>query len=326
MPCFTIIIPNWNGEQFLKGCLDSLCQQTLQDFQVIVVDNHSTDNSVALIKKQYPQVSILEQSENTGFAYAVNVGIKAATSPLIALLNNDTEADPQWLEALKTAADSHPEATFFASKMLDFNERHVIDSCGNGMSWSGKAYKIAEGETDGPELSTGRFVFGACAGAAAYRSELFQNIGLFDEEFVTYLEDVDLDFRAQLAGLRCFFVPAAKVYHLGSATSGKGSVFGFRMGVKNHFHLVYKNYPSQMLWKSSGKLLYAELRLLAAAIRNRYLLAYVQGVWAAVRQSPSMRRKRKLIQTRRIVSIEYLETVIDSRFHFKSLHRAIRGK
>lgn len=326
MPRFSIIIPNWNGERFLEACLDSLRKQSFQDFAAIVVDNASSDNSLRLLTDHYPEVAVIRLERNTGFACAVNAGIAASKSPLIALLNNDTETDPEWLASLDSAAKSHPEAAFFASKMLDFKSRQIIDSCGNGMSWSGKAYKIGEGETDGEAWNQKRFVFGACAGAAAYRAELFEKIGPFDETFVTYLEDVDIDFRAQLAGFRCLFVPEARVYHIGSATSGKGSKFGFRMGVKNHFHLIAKNYPARFLWRSIGKLVYAELRLIAAAIRDGYLAAYLEGAWAAARESGHAMQERRQIQSARRASDTYLQELILPTFPFTKITQALRGR
>ena len=326
MPRFSVVIPNWNGERFLETCFEALRRQDMQDFETILVDNGSTDGSLRLVAERYPEVRTVQLERNAGFACAVNEGIRASSAPLIALLNNDTEADSCWLSALDRASHDFPEADFFACKMLDFQNRTVIDSCGNAMSWSGKAYKIGEGEQDGLVWSQGSFVFGACAGAAAYRKRLFEKIGTFDETFVTYLEDVDIDFRAQLAGSRCRFVPKAKVYHIGSATSGKGSEFGFRMAAKNHFHLIGKNFPARFLRWNLGKLIYAEARLIAAAVRDGYLSAYIQGLRGFLHERGHMLSERRRIQFTRIATDGYLEELIEPTFAFTTVSKAIRGK
>jgi len=326
MPRFSVVIPNWNGERFLETCFEALRRQDMQDFETILVDNGSTDGSLRLVAERYPEVRILKMGRNAGFACAVNKGIQAATAPLIVLLNNDTEADSSWLSSINRAVKKHPEADFFASKMLDFKDRTIIDSCGNAMSWSGKAYKLGEGEMDGPEWRQGKFVFGACAGAAVYRKELFEKIGTFDETYMTYLEDVDIDFRAQLSGSRCYFVPDAKVYHIGSGTSGKRSEFGFRMATKNHFHLIGKNYPNRFIWKNIGKLLYSEARLIAAAVRDGYLKAYLQGMSGFWHESRHMLEERRRIQSSRTVTDAYLTEVIVPTFAFTPIRKALHGK
>ena len=326
MQRFSVVIPNWNGERFLATCFEALRRQDMQDFETILVDNGSTDGSLDLIAERYPEVKIIRMGRNTGFACAVNEGIRLASAPLIALLNNDTEADKSWLSAMESAVNSNPDADFFASKMLDYKNRKIIDSCGNAMSWSGRPYKLGGGEQDGPPWNQDRFVFGACAGAAVYRKELFEKIGMFDELYVTYLEDVDIDFRAQLAGLRCYFVPRAIVYHKGSGTSGKGSEFSFRMMIKNHFHLVGKNFPTHFIWRKLGKLVYSEVRLIAAAFRDGHVKAYFQGLFLFLRESGYMLEERQIIQSSRKTTNAYLEQLITSEFAFEPINKALRGK
>ncbi len=182
--------------------------------------------------------------ENLGIAAAFNAGIEASTAEYVVLLNNDTEQDPGWLEALVRAAEDHPEAGFFASKLVDFHDRTMLDGAGDAMRLSGLPYRLGHGERDGGRFDTPCYVFGACAAAALYRRDMLDEVGLFDEDFVSYCEDGDLSFRAQLAGYRCFYVPDAVVYHMGSAsTGGKRSPTATRLGTRNSFSLLVKNLP-----------------------------------------------------------------------------------
>jgi GT2 family glycosyltransferase len=324
MADLSIVIPNWNGKRFLEVCFQAIAaQKTDSVLETILVDNHSSDDSLEFTRKHFPWVRIVPLDTNTGFDGAVNAGIKAATGSLISLLNNDTELDPLWAQSLINAATTHPEVASFASKMLRFDERDVIDTCGDAMTWTGRSYKMGEGEKDLPPYDKERLVFGACAGASCYRRELFDAIGLFDETFFAYLEDVDISFRAQLAGFKCLFVPGAKVYHMVSATGGKGSAFGFEMMVKNHFHVIYKNFSLLQLLRYSPKLAYAEIRLAAAAVKHRFVPAYIRGCWRAFKEFPGMWAKRKAVQRLRSVDDAYLNTVIEPRFDYKPLWRAL---
>jgi GT2 family glycosyltransferase len=320
----SIVIPNWNGQHFLEVCFNSIAEQTGGfSIETILVDNKSSDNSASYTREKYPWVKVIELTHNTGFAQGVNEGIKVAESPLIALLNNDTELDPGWVAALISAGHQYPEVGFFATKMLDFKDRTIIDTCGDILTWSGRSYKSGEGKPDGPPYTVPRLVFGACAGASAYRRELFDTIGLFDETFFAYLEDVDIDLRAQLAGFTCLFVPEARVYHIGSATAGKKSAFGFKMMVKNHFHLIYKNYSNQLLLRHSGKIVYAEARLLGAAFKHHFVKEYFWGIAQAFKELPIITKKRAEVQKLRTVSDAYLNTVIEPNFPYKPLQKAL---
>jgi GT2 family glycosyltransferase len=324
----SIVIPSWNGKHFLERCFTSIQHQTLpsKKVQVVLVDNGSTDGTIGYCKQHFPWVTLVALAHNTGFDGAVNAGIAASSSPLIFLLNNDTELDEACLAQLISAAERHPEAGFFATKMLDFTDRTIIDSCGDALCWNGKSYNRGQLQTDGPEFSTEQPVFGACAGAALYRSAMLTKIGEFDEDFFAYLEDVDISFRAQAAGYPCIFVPTARVYHIGSATAGKGSAFGFKLFIKNHFHLIWKNYRTSELIRHAGKLLYAEARIMAAAIRQQYFGAYLWGLGHAILEAPRMLPKRRKILSLRTVSDEYLNSVIDATFTYQPVRAALHRK
>src|SRR5215211_9561023 len=208
-PHVTVVIPNWNGERFLKVCLSSLREQSFEDFETALVDNASSDGSLRLVERDFPEVRVISMRENRGFSAAVNAGIETSEATYVALLNNDTEVDPGWLEALVRAAERHPEAGLFASKLVDFYDRRVLDGAGDALRLSGLPYRLGHGERDRGQFDAPAYVFSACAAAALYRREMLDEIGLFDEDFVSYCEDGDLSFRAQLAGYRCFYVPDA---------------------------------------------------------------------------------------------------------------------
>ena len=270
----SVIVPNYNGQKFLKNCLNSLLSQTFKNFEIILVDNNSTDDSISFCKKNYPTVKIIRMENNGGFASAVNAGIEKSSGNLVALLNNDTEVDKNWLKEISIALDKYPDADFFASKMLDYKDRTIIDSCGDGLYWSGRSYNIGQLNKDTEDFNENKFVFGACAGAAIYKKEVFNSVGLLDEDFFMYLEDVDFDLRAQMAGFKCLFVAKARVYHIGSATSGKKSGFIFKYTTKNRAHLIYKNYPTSIIFSKFPKIFLSELRFFAASIKHNYIKEY----------------------------------------------------
>ncbi len=239
----TVIIPNYNGKKYLNDCLNSLKKQTFKDYCVIIVDNGSTDGSVEFIKREYPRIKLIELSGNTGFANAANVGIRAAESPYVFLLNDDTMCDEGAIEALVRTMDRKKKIFSAQAKMLQFNEPHRIDDCGDLYCALGWAF------TPGKDRNNRLFksieaVTSACAGAAMYRKSLFEEIGYFDEVHFCYLEDVDLGYRARLKGYINVCEPASIVYHIGSATSGsRYNAFKVELTAGNNLYLIYKNMP-----------------------------------------------------------------------------------
>jgi GT2 family glycosyltransferase len=302
-PRVTVVIPNWNGERFLKLCLDSLRDQSFRDFETLLVDNGSTDGSLGFVAGNFPEVKLVALGENRGFAGAVNAGIMASETELVVLLNNDTEQDPGWLEALVRAADSHPEAGLFASKLVDFYDRRLLDGAGDAMRLSGLPYRLGHGERDRGQFDTPGYAFGACAAAALYRRAMLDEVGLFDEDFVSYCEDGDLSFRAQLAGYRCFYVPDSVVYHMGSAsTGGKRSQTATRLGTRNSFSLLVKNLPLSVVPHVLPFFVLGQLARLLTAAATGSLRAHLEGLAGAGRHLPLMLGKRDVIQKRKRVS------------------------
>lgn len=203
----SIVIPTWNGRHLLENCLESLTRQTYADMEVIVVDNGSTDDTVKWITETHPASICIELPENIGFAGAVNRGIQGASGSEIVLMNNDTIAEPTWLEALVTAASEHPDYHIFASKVIRDTDNR-IDTVGDGFAIAGFGYKIGWMQSpDNPEFQISKRRFGASGCSVLYRRELFEDIGDFDESFFAFAEDLDLSFRALLAGYSCLYVP-----------------------------------------------------------------------------------------------------------------------
>jgi GT2 family glycosyltransferase len=298
----TVVIPNWNGERFLRLCLDSLRRQTFPDFETVVVDNGSSDGSLSLVKRDFPEVRALALGKNRGFSAAANAGIEASTTEYVALLNNDTEVDPGWLQALFRAADEHPEAGLFASKLVDFYDRRVLDGAGDALRLSGLPYRLGHGEVDRGQFDHPGYVFSACAAAAMYRREMLDDVGLFDEDFVSYCEDGDLSFRAQLAGYRCLYVPDALVYHMGSASTGKRSATATWLGTRNSLSLLVKNLPLSAVPHVLPFFVLGQLARLLTAAATGSLGAHLRGLAEAWHHLPIMLEKRRRIQKNRRTS------------------------
>lgn len=325
----TVVIPNWNGREFLGPCLNSLRAQSLTDFEVVVVDNGSTDGSVAFVEENFPEARVLPQGENRGFSAAVNAGIESSGAEYVALLNNDTEQDPGWLAALVEAADSRPEAALFASKLVDFHDRRFLDGAGDALRKSGLPYRLGHRELDRGQFEQPSYVFGACAAAALYRRGLFEEIGPFDEDFFAYCEDGDVSFRAQLAGHRCLYVPTAVVHHVGSAsTGGKRSPTATRLGTRNGILLLAKDLSVPLLWRWLPSIVAGQLSRLLVTVASGVGQAHLAGLAEAWRMLPLTLKKRAEVQERRRVSDAYLNELLreSSRRAAQSRSRRIRDE
>ncbi len=329
-PYVTVVVPNWNGERFLNLCLTSLRRQSFKDFETIVVDNGSTDASLDFIKENFPEVRVVSLDQNRGFSAAVNAGIQASQAEYVVLLNNDTEVDPGWLEALVRAAETYPEAGLFASKLVDFHDHRILDGAGDALRRSGLPYRIGHGELDHKQFEKETFVFGACAAGALYRRAMFEEIGLFDEDFFSNCEDGDLSFRAQLFGYRCLYVPGSVVYHIGSAsTGGKRSSTNTRLGTQNSLNLLVKNLPTALVWRLLPSLLAGQLsRLVIISLFFGRLRAYLSGLAGAWHLLPQMLKKRKEIQNKRKVPDSYIRQLLreSSRQTSESHRRRLRDQ
>ena len=217
----TIIIPNINGKGWLKDSIESVYAQTEQDFELIVVDNGSTDESLEQARSycSRPNFQLIENGSNTGFSHAVNQGIARAKSEFVVLFNNDAFAEPQWLAELIRVAESDPKIFAVQSLMIRHFDRELADDAGDYVTWMGFACKTGDGRRASRYTKQKR-IFSACGGAALYRKSILEEIGTFDENFFAYFEDVDLSWRANNAGYKCVLCPTAKCYHICGASTG----------------------------------------------------------------------------------------------------------
>ena len=278
----------------------------------MVVDNASEDDSVDLLRREYPEVKIIQLEANCFFSGAVNEGIKRSCGEIVVLLNNDTEVEPLWLAELIEALDENPEAGMAASKMLLFDRRDVLNSAGDFYRRDGIPGNRGIWERDEGQYDSATAVFGACAGAAAYRRCMLDDIGLLDEDFVGYCEDVDLNFRAQLAGYRCVFVPRARVYHRLSATGG-GPVASYLCG-RNFINVIVKDMPASLLKRYWPRILVSQLGYLWQSLwhfREPAARARLRGQFAAILALPAMLAKRRVVEASRKVSDEYIDSILE---------------
>lgn len=315
----SVVIPNWNGKEILGSCLESLYRQEYDDFATIVVDNGSTDGSVAFVRENFPQVTIICFAENRGFSAAVNAGIVASNSAYVALLNNDTLVQPRWLKELVGALDANAEVASVASKILFFSDPTSVNSAGDEFSWFGVAYQRRLTRGDADLFNTPRFVFSACAAAALYRRELFEKIGLFDESFFAYHEDVDLGFRSQLAGYRCLFVPTAIVHHKHRATSSRMPSRWFYLRERNKHFVVIKNLSGKLLLLCLPLVLLQDLCSLFEAVWRGHLGAYLKARRDIWNYLPQLLRERRRIHKTQTVTDRYIRRILSFREPFRIL-------
>lgn len=311
MPEVAVVVVNWNGAHLLPTCLRALQQQTHSDFETILVDNGSTDESLELLARDFPKVRVVALSENRGLAGGTNAGIAVTDAPIIVTLNNDTEADPRWLAELHAALVAHPEAGSAASKLLLFDRRDVIHSAGDFFGLDGLPGNRGVWQHDNGAYARQELVFGACAGAAAYRRSMLDDVGGFEDSFFMYCEDVDLAFRSQLLGYRCVFVPTAIVYHMLSATGG-GPLASYYCG-RNFVRVIARDMPGPLLGRVWPKVVLAQLKIAAESLRHARepaARAKLSGQLAGLRELPRLLQERKAIQRRRRVPIRYLHSIM----------------
>ncbi len=265
-PRASVIIPHWNGLEHLDVCLNALRRQTFAAHEVILVDNGSTDGSQRYVREHFPEVRLIELAENRGFTGACNEGYAKSRGEFVCLLNNDTEADAGWLEAIVTAFDHNPRVGAVATKMLLFDQRDHFHSAGDYYRVDGIPGNRGVWQRDTGQYDRQEPMFSACGGAAAYRRTMLQEIGFLDDAFFFSCEDVDLGWRAQLAGWEVLYVPEAVVYHKLKASGGSGATGSYHDG-RNFLYVIWKNYPAGLLRAHAGDILRAQWRISREALR-----------------------------------------------------------
>lgn len=318
-PSVSIIIPHWNKAEYLPTCLNSLLGQSYPHFEVILVDNGSTDESLAILERGYPWVQVIALEANLGFAKAVNIGIRATRGELVALFNNDVEAHPRWLEELVGALERHPQAGMATPKLLLFDRRDVINTAGDFYGLDGVPGNRGVWQKDEGQFDEEEWVFGPGGATSLFRRSMLDTIALptdegprvLDEEFVSYCEDVDLAWRSQLAGYWCIYVPTAVAYHRLSATGG-GALASYYVG-RNFLYLLAKDYPTSLLVRYWPRILKAQLSIAWEALkawRGEAARARLRGQIVGIFTWPRMLKKRRVVQSARRVSDEYLKEIL----------------
>lgn len=310
-PQASVIIPNWNGIKLLRPCLDSLRKQTLSDFEIVIVDNGSSDGSVQALSIEYPEVRTLALSKNSGYSGGCNAGINAARGRYLVLLNNDTEADPQWLENLINGLRRHPDAGMATSRIMLYDQRQILNSAGDLYGRDGLPNSRGVWQAYDSSFADEILVFGGSGGAMALRREMLAEVGLFEEAFFMWCEDVDLNWRAQLAGWKCVYEPTAVIYHHLSATGG-GKLASYYVG-RNSLWVIARNYPPSLYSCYWSRIWAAQWRIAWSALcswRGEAARARLRGQLAGLLTLGRWRQFRKSNMQRRRVSDEYLESIL----------------
>ena len=302
-----VVVPNWNGQDELPACLDSLLAQT-EPTTIIVVENGSTDGSLELLQTHYPQVELVVNKKNLGFAGGVNGGIRRAMergATYVALFNNDAVADRDWLKQLVQCLDASPATGIATCKFLSADGSH-LDSTGDYYTVWGLPYPRGRGENEVDKYDDKPDVFGASGGASLYRVSMLQQIGLFDEDFFAYYEDVDISFRAQLAGWKVAYVPKAVAHHDTGTTSSRVKGFTTYQTVKNLPLLLWKNVPRRLLPKVWIRLMLAWPLFVLRALSRGQVWPVVKGCFWGTILWPKKLMERGRIQRSRTVSDAYI--------------------
>jgi GT2 family glycosyltransferase len=298
-PEISIVVLNYNGRHWLGPCLEALAaQEGAPPFEVIVVDNASTDGSAEIVGGRHPGVRLVQAGSNLGFAAGNNLGAAAARGSILAFLNNDTRAMPDWVGQLYRAFSARPGEWLVGSRIVFMDDPGTIDSAGDGYFRAGGAYKRGHGRAEAA-WRTSQEVFGACGAAFMIGRELFERLGGFDPRFFMVYEDVDLCYRARLAGARCWYAADAVVRHAGSATLGRLSSTAIFYGQRNLEWTWIKNTPWPLLWRTApAHVLYAAAGVLYYARIGRGLPA-LRGKLAAIGGLSDILRTRRRLQRER---------------------------
>jgi len=306
----SVIIVNWNGEKYLAKCLDALRNQAVKPHSIRLVDNASSDCSIEIVQSGYPEIEIIRLDENLGFATGNNIALKTVSTEFVALLNNDAVPHPLWLSKLLGALKQRPEAGFAASKMLFFHTPEQIDRAGDVFTTAGAAMFRGRGKPS-EAYNKQEYVFGACAGAALYRTEMLQEIGLFDEDFFLLYEDVDLSFRAQLRGYKCIYVPDAVVYHIGSGSIGDDSPTSVFYSHRNLEWVYIKNMPASLIKRTIlPHLIYDMAAFFFFTVKGRGG-DYLRAKWGAFKGMRIALQKREKIQKSKKVRDLYIWDLLE---------------
>lgn len=307
-----VIIPNLNGKKWIHTSIDSLKRQSI-DADIIVVDNGSSDESADYIEEKYPDITLIRHSTNLGFSGGVNGGLKPAIAEgykYAALFNNDAEADKLWTEKLVAVLDSNPKVGIVTGKILDKTKRKLDSTADIYTTW-GLPYPRGRGEIDDNQFDSNKEIFGASGGASMYRVKMLEQIGLFDEDFFAYFEDVDISFRAQLAGWKVRFEPEAIAYHAIGETSRRIPGFATYHTFKNLPLLMWKNVPARLMLTVFPRFVVLYFSIYFSAVLQGNFFPATKGMLMSIILWPKKLIQRYKIQSRRKVQVSYINSIID---------------
>ncbi|KCZ87594.1 glycosyltransferase family 2 protein [Hyphomonas johnsonii] len=309
-PRFSIIIVNFNGGEYVQQALDSLARQTIRDFEVLLVDNGSTDGSANHLRTDgLPAFTLMAESHNHGFAAGTNLAAAKATGDWIVCLNPDAIAAASWLEEIVAGQARYPNVRMFASAQLDAADPRVLDGAGDaylifGMPWRGGFGRAAS------ELPGEGECFSPCGASAVFDRRLFLEHGGFDEEFFCFCEDVDLGFRLRLAGENCMFLPRAVVHHVGGGLAGRASDFSIYHGSRNRVWTYAKNMPSTAFWITLPGHVALSLYLLARGIMTGRVRQTWRGMRDGLLGAARMRRNGRALRQQSVSSWQLVRTMV----------------
>lgn len=303
---------NYNGRKLLEAVMPSLAAQTYSSFEIVVVDDCSSDDSLAYLREHWPQVRVVSTGPvNVGVAAALNVAVRAARGPLVALLNNDVELESAWLGELVQALERHPDAGSASGKLLNYWRRGELDGAGDIFTRDGTAFRRGHSRPDRGEYEQEEYVFAPSAGAALYRASALASVGPFDESFHAYFEDVDWGLRAQLRGVRCVYAPRAVAYHMGSATTG-GELDGFYFLLhrRNLLAVLVKDVPTSFLLRHAPRIAWAQLLIAVSSAREGRFGLYIRALLDFAQHMPGWLRSRRQIARKRALSGREFELLV----------------
>ena len=303
----SFVTPHWNKLELLRKALKTLEEQTYQDFEIIIIENGSTDGSVEFIKNNYPAIHLIELPENIGYAPAANLGIQHAAGEYIAFYSNDVYSDRCWLERMVRALDTHPDIGFCGCRILSNENPELIYAAGDTYTLGAYPFNLGKGEKDGEKFDTEREVFCVCTAAALFRKTVFDEVGPLEDIYFAHGDDTDLCLRAQLAGFRGLYVPDAIVRHEGSASSNVASRdFIFRTN-RNAVMTFVKNYPFPLIVKHLPQIVKT---FVVSLMLTPHRMAALQGRLSVLRYLPYLLKRRGEIQRSRRAPLDHIEKMM----------------
>ncbi|MBI2315279.1 glycosyltransferase family 2 protein [Candidatus Daviesbacteria bacterium] len=320
----SVIIPNWNGQHLLEDCLKSLERQSYKGFEVILADNGSKDSSVLYVNNNFPKVRIIKLDKNYGFAKACNEGARAAIGEYLVFLNNDTSCDKDFLKGLVSCAHKHPEVFSVNSKLLNFYNRKKIDGVGILINEVGQAKSIGWEQEYKGQFEKENYIFGATGGASLFRKKEFTKLGMFDQNYFMYSEEVDLAFRAQFQGYKSIYYPKAVVYHKHKATAKKSPALVEYWQFRNMTQTIIKDFPAPLLLKRWRwlKIILVHFNTIFYQLKKGFFWSPVLADLWIIYHLPKLLLERRKIQKNIKVDLDYIEKfLVEKKISFWGLLR-----